>query len=204
MGKEEILAKRYACGLAECAVDASKLDEVREDVKTLAEVLDPHSGRNHVPEFLDLLQSPMLPPAEKRAAAQKVLTALGIGEIAGDFLFVLVEHGRIQLLPHIVKCFAGIAGAMTGELTAMVHSARDLTPEQELRLSEALSAAFGVRVRIHQQVVPGLLAGIRVTVGDKTFDGTVLGRLEELKHRLMAGGNRGFATLDAAADAAEG
>lgn len=187
MATEEVIAKRYALGLAEQAKDEGKLRDARRDLRALADLLDPVAGGAHVPEFAAFLAAPGIPSGEKQALAAKVVAQTGIGQTVGDFLGVLIRHDRVALLPRVARLFADIAGALSGELIALVHTARPLSEDQDRRLSEALSSAFSVKVRIHQRIEPGLLAGARITVGDKTLDGTVLGRLESLKHTLVAG-----------------
>lgn len=186
MGQEDVIARRYARGLAEYAGDENRMDEVRRDVRLLADLLDPGAGDSYVPEFRDFLSSPVVSPADKLAAAGKILAEAGVGRETADFLSILIEHNRVELLPRVARAFADFSGEMTGELTAVVHTARPLSDDQARRLTEALSAAVGGQVRIHQQVEPALLAGARITVGDKTFDGTVLGRLERLRHHLVS------------------
>ena len=53
MAQENIIAKRYARGLAEHAREAGQVHEVREDLELLADLLDPHSGEHSIPELLD-------------------------------------------------------------------------------------------------------------------------------------------------------
>lgn len=198
MAQNDIIARRYAKGLAECAGEAGRLQEAREDIRALAAVLDPASGESHVPEFRDFLDSPVVTPAEKLAAAENIMDQMGIGDITADFVKVLLKHGRVGLLPLIVREFRDICGPLTGEYTAVVHTARLLTADQADRLAEALSEAFGGTVRLHQRVDASLLAGVKITVGDRTLDGTVAGRLAELKERLLRTGE-----FETGADAVE-
>lgn len=188
MTQEEIIAGRYARGLAELARDRDCMDEVRDDLRSLDEILDPGSGDVHVPEFKDFLSSPMVMPADKQVVSKAVMEKMGIGETVANFLCVLIERNRVDLLSRVARGFSTLAGELTGEYAALVRTARPLTHEQRERLAAALSAAFGGVVRIHQRVDPGLLAGARIMVGDRAFDGTVLGRLAALRHRFASGG----------------
>lgn len=188
MANDGVIARRYARGLAEFARDESRLDEVRRDLRRLADVVDSGASPDGRSELLAFLRSPIATPADKAAACERILRELGIGDDVANFLQVLLRHNRVELLPRIVRSFAEIAGRVTGEYTAVVHTARPLSDDQSERLEKALSTAFGARVAVHQQVEPGLLAGARIAVGDKTFDGTVLGRLRELRQRLIASG----------------
>jgi F-type H+-transporting ATPase subunit delta len=92
----------------------------------------------------------------------------------------------VELLPRAALAFAELADNADGWLTAVVHTARPLAEGQPERLAQALSGALGRQVRLRQVVEPGLLAGARVEVGGRTFDGSVLGGLERLKGHLVA------------------
>ncbi len=202
MGQEDVIARRYARGLAEEVAEHGDFPRVRGDLALLAGVLDPRAGKTYVPEFAGFLTSPTVTAGDKAAAAGTIAEKLGLGSTAADFLAVLIRHGRVALLPRIEQAFSALAGEMTGERTAVAHTARPLTADQEARLARALSAALGGPVHISQRVEPGLLAGAKVTVGDVTFDGTVLGRLESLKDHLLTKGV-GALTTPPAEDAAE-
>ncbi len=188
MPQDDLIARRYARGLAELAGERNDVDQVRADVKFVSDLLDPMAGERHSPELLDFLISPVVTPENKLAAAKRIMEQSGVCEPVANLLGVLVERGRVELMPNVARAFADLAGSMTGEYTALVQTARPLSEEQSRRLSDALSAAFGGVVRLHQQIEPGLLAGARVTVGDKTFDGSVLGRLDGLRQQLTATG----------------
>jgi F-type H+-transporting ATPase subunit delta len=124
--------------------------------------------------------------SEKLTLARGIVESIGFSGVTGDFLAVLVRHGRVGLLPRIAEEFASLADSAAGFLTAEVRTARLLDAEQRERLSQALSRVTGIGVRLRQTVDPELLAGASVTVGGRTFDGSVAGGLERLRHRLAA------------------
>ena len=185
MAQENIIAKRYAKGLAEHAREAGQVHEVREDLELLADLLDPHSGAHSIPEFLDFLSTPVVTRKDKLDATDVILKDLGIGKIVSDFLNVLILHGRVALAPNIARAYNQLITEMTHERTAVVHTARQLKDDQKAALAEALSKATGGSVRVMQRVEPGLLGGIRVTIGEVEIDGTVLGRLEWFRQALL-------------------
>lgn len=201
MGQEDVIARRYARGLAEQAADTGDFPRIRADVALLVGVLDPGAAATYVPEFALFLDSPSISAGDKAAGAERIAEKLGLGKTTTAFLAVLVRHGRAGLMPRIARAFADFAGDMTGERTAVVHTARLLTADQEERLARALSAAAGGPVHLRQQVEPGLLAGAKVTVGGVIYDGTVLGRLESLKNQLITKGIGALTTPDGAAKA---
>lgn len=186
MSQDEVIAKRYARGLAEHAMDAGGMPAIRADLHTVARLLDPKAGDTYVPEFAAYLDSPLASSADKRTAVASMLGKAGVGQEVVDFLGVLIERGRVRLLPKIAGEFGELAGVLTGDRSVLVQTARPLTAEQEERLADALSGVCGGRVHLRQQVEPGLLAGAKVVMGDRTYDGTVLGKLEAMRQHLTA------------------
>ena len=67
---------------------------------------------------------------------------------------------------------------------ADVVSAYPLTEEQETALSAQLAKLSGKTVKLNVSVDESLLAGLKVTFGDKVYDGTVGARLAGMKNKL--------------------
>lgn len=184
MSQEDIIATRYAKGLAELALEKGEIEIVGRDLAALADLVDPHSGDFSVPEFLDFLNTPVVAPQAKLDATDVILAKMGIGKTVSDFLNVLIEHNRVGLIPNINRQFAFIAADLTREHAAAVFTARPLTADQSERLVKALEKALDARVRLVMQVEPGLLGGMRVEVDGHVIDGTIVGRLESLRQQL--------------------
>ena len=70
------------------------------------------------------------------------------------------------------------------KVVAVVKTAVPLTDEQLTRLRSSLGRIYGRAVSVHIEVEPEVLGGIRVQVGDEVIDGTVAGRLEDLRRRM--------------------
>ncbi|HEX3720129.1 MAG TPA: F0F1 ATP synthase subunit delta [Verrucomicrobiae bacterium] len=65
--------------------------------------------------------------------------------------------------------------------TAKVESATALPPQTQAQIQSDLSHRYGAGLTFTFSQNPGLIGGIRVQVGGDVYDGTVLGRLNELK-----------------------
>jgi len=70
------------------------------------------------------------------------------------------------------------------KVVAVVSSPVDLSGEQLGRLNAALAKIYRRPVVVHVQVEPGLLGGLEIKVGDEVIDGSVAGRLAEIRSRL--------------------
>lgn len=186
MPQEDVIARRYAKGLAEHAAEENKVDEVRRDLGQLADLVDPYSGDYSIPELLDFLNTPVAHTNAKLEATDVIMEKIGVGKIVSDFLNVLILHSRIGLLPRINRQFNLIVADLTNEHAATVFTALPLTTDQSARLTAALEKALSAKVRLVQQVEPGLVAGARIEVDGHLLDGTVVGKLESLKQKLLA------------------
>src|SRR5581483_5520898 len=96
------LAARYASALVDVAtgpkagVDPQK---VLADLRGFRETF--HSSA----ELRNALTSPSVPPARKRAVIGRIGELLGISRVPRNFLFVLADHRRIEILDEVVESF---------------------------------------------------------------------------------------------------
>jgi F-type H+-transporting ATPase subunit delta len=67
---------------------------------------------------------------------------------------------------------------------ATVEVAKSLTDEQASRLKAALSRQVGRDVTVNIVINPAVLGGVRVSIGDEVIEGTVAGRLSDVRRKL--------------------
>jgi F-type H+-transporting ATPase subunit delta len=182
---ESVIASRYANGLASHAREQNALEDVRADLNTLADLLDPERGEIAAAELPDLLASPAIPDADKIRITDTLCAKLEIGKIVSQFLNVLIRKKRINIVGEIARQYDRIASDLQGVANAVAESAAPLTPAQEEDLNAALARATGRRVQLSVRVDPELVAGLRVRLADRVIDGTLAGRLDRLGERLQ-------------------
>jgi F-type H+-transporting ATPase subunit delta len=90
------------------------------------------------------------------------------------------------MLGEIVAEYAKLEQRARGTEPLLVTSAEALRAEDLRSLVGRLERLYGKRFEVTQEVNPALIGGVRVTLGDKRFDGTVAGRLDELSRTLFA------------------
>ncbi len=98
----------------------------------------------------------------------------------------VVERPRGRGIDSGLEVYSRITAERRRRLVATVRSAVALTEQQQRRLVDALSAAYGHEVRLNVEVDPEVLGGLSVRVEDELIDGTVRGRLDEVRRRLGA------------------
>jgi F-type H+-transporting ATPase subunit delta len=98
---------------------------------------------------------------------------------------LLVRKGRTGLAPEIEEYFKRLVEQREGIARVTARTAVPLSDAEQEALSQAISRQTGQRVILDTQVDPALLGGVVVQIGDRLVDGSVKGRLEELRERLV-------------------
>ncbi|WP_295994778.1 F0F1 ATP synthase subunit delta [Rugamonas sp.] len=105
---------------------------------------------------------------------------------AQNFLTMLVENGRLSLLPEIGAQFQQLKNSVEGAADAVIVSAFDLTPAQVAELIATLEKKFKRKLNPVVTVDPALIGGVRVVVGDEVLDTSVQARLQQMRAALVA------------------
>jgi F-type H+-transporting ATPase subunit delta len=98
----------------------------------------------------------------------------------------VLENGRLSVLPEIAAQFSTLVNAQGGVSDALVESAFPIDAGQLPDVLATLEKRFGRRLNARVEVLPELIGGIRVTVGDEVLDTSVKARLEQMKLSLAS------------------
>lgn len=64
-----------------------------------------------------------------------------------------------------------------------------MSNEQIEKIQESLSTRLNCKVELTNSLDEKLLGGVKVSIEDKIFDGSIKNKLEKLKESLISGGN---------------
>lgn len=101
-----------------------------------------------------------------------------------NFVHVLVDNERLQVLPEIRDLFVARKNEHEGVLEALIASAFPLDDATLASLKADLEARFKARLNIEVQVDPELIGGVRIAVGDEVIDASVRGKLANMAAAL--------------------
>ena len=133
--------------------------------------------------MVDVLTSPRL-DACRQGFAVPVIAGDRFSDEMRNFVRVLIEADRIELLPEIATLFEALRNEAEGVAKATIETALPLTDAQLAEITDALSKRFGKRIEASTSVNKALIGGARIAVGDTVIDGSVRGKLEQMKHAL--------------------
>jgi F-type H+-transporting ATPase subunit delta len=178
------VATRYANAFADVVTAKDSGVAPAEAVRQLRTFRDVVSSSR---ELHAVLVSPAVPSSRKRAVVDKLAGPLELSRLTRNFLWVLIDHRRIDLLHGIVERFEVVIDERMGYARAEVTSAAELKEEQRGSLTEQLERLTGKRIRSRFAVDPSLIGGVMARVGSTVYDGSVRGQLQALERRLSAG-----------------
>lgn len=152
--------------------------------------LDPWSGTLTFLAALaeDRALAPVIgnPLIDREALSRLLLEIAGehIDAEGGNLVRLLVQNGRLPLLPQIRDLYEALKAEKQRVLKVHVTSAFALKPAQEKLIADTLKAKLGREVTITSEKDAELLGGVHIRAGDLVIDGTVRGKLQQLANEL--------------------
>jgi len=170
---------RYARALTDVVFGRNlEADKALRELQSICELMAENEDLRRVWE------NPALPPEQKRGLLDAIVARGGISRPVRNLVAVVMDHGRMALLPHIAKQFESEVMARLNLAEAEITSARELGEEEKRALEDQIARMTGKQVRARYGHNPGLLGGAVVKIGSTIYDGSVLGQLNKMREQL--------------------
>ena len=172
-------AKEYGRALADLAAEEKIEEQLLSETRAVRALFRENPG------YARLLASPDVPKTERTALLDeafggrvhryllhflKLITERGYAAQTADFL---LEYDRLYCERHNI-------------VTASVQSAVPLSEDQAVRLRDKLCTVTGKNVELSCTVDSALIGGIRLTVNNTLFEGSVRAKLDQMRASLAA------------------
>lgn len=183
MADNNTIARPYAQAVFELAHEAGELTEWSRSLDTARQLLA--DGR-----VVEYLSNPTFDDAQRREFLTGLFADAGDTLLAGasrqgtNFLKLLLENGRIAVLPEIAEHFEVLKARVENLVDVIVTSASPLSGEQQAAISKALRARLGCDVKLETEIDENLIGGAVIKAGDVVIDGSLRSRLEGLANAL--------------------
>ena len=180
MQESKQVAKNYAQALIELAgSDLGLQEEFLNEIKVINESISQVKGAKQI------FENPGIAKDEKKEILKKLFNGK-INQKNINLLFLLIDKQRFNLLPAIQNQLTRLVNKNKGMAIAKVSSASELDSTTLTAIRQKLENILGKseKVTIESNVEPGLLGGIVIKMNDLVYDGSIKGKLENLKRKL--------------------
>jgi F-type H+-transporting ATPase subunit delta len=157
--------------------------------------LDPLATRRQLADFNDtlaasqalreVLSNPAIPSDQKLRVLDAIAGRLGVFPQVRNFLAVIMDHQRINVLQEILDEYHGLADEQAGLAEAEITTARPLDDRDRAELEAQVARLAGGRVHAIYREDTSLLGGAVVRIGSTVYDGSVRAQLLGLRQKLI-------------------
>ena len=137
------------------------------------------------PDVQDFARNPNVSEAQVSDAFAAMVKS-PVNAEANNFIKLLIENGRVSLLPEIGAQFAVLKNAQEGAADAEITSAFEISAAQVAELVTTLEKKFGRKLNPTVTVDSSLIGGVRVVVGDEVLDTSVRAKLQQMNVALAS------------------
>jgi len=171
--------EHYADALIALAKANNSLREIELELVDLLEFM-------HKNEQLQrFLNSATIEQKGKRSAMDEILEG-HTNPLLIDFISMLLTANNLPLLEDISESFSEKASKEHKNVSGEIHAAINLTDFQVEEIENEIGRILDKKLNLRPRIVPGILGGILVKVGDFIVDGTIDRQLSEAKKQLLA------------------
>ena len=174
-----IVARRYAVALYELGKEKASLESIENELNVLAEVYE------NEPAFSTYMNTPRVATEDKKNFIRNTFKDLTKDLV--NTLLLLVDKGRVEIIPDMVRSFVEMKNEASGVAEADVYSVRELSSEELAQVEKVFVKRLNLNtLRMNNIVDASLLGGIRVQIGNKIYDGTLATQLKRLEQNLTS------------------
>jgi len=172
-----VVAKRYAKALHASAEESGSVEQTGEQLRAVLDVY------NQEPDLRVIMSHPGI-AADAKLDLIKRAFGDGLSELVISTLKLLIERGRFSVLPALYQAYTAIADERSGRARAIVYSAYELSEADNQAIAAQFGKLTGKTITVENVVDKSLIGGIRVRIGDRLYEGSVAGKLEQLRKQL--------------------
>ncbi|BCG49088.1 ATP synthase delta chain [Citrifermentans bremense] len=175
------IAKRYAKALVQIGSEAGSVEGFNGELNRFSTLLTESR------ELGAIFGNPAYGIDEKKGILKDLVAKASISPMISNLLMLLLERGRLMVLPQIAESYGVYADELSGVIRPTLSSGLPLDAAQIEEIKGALAKSTGKKVELKVVVDPSLIGGVVTQIGDKVFDGSVRTQLANIQDILQKG-----------------
>ena len=175
------LARRYARALLDIGREEGQVRKILSEVDRFSRLLA------ESPSLREAMEAIHVNRRDKVAALESVVIPERFLPSTKNFLLLLVDKGRMNVLPQILLELRRMVEELEGIERVEVVVPLPLPATQKDLLKVVLERQTGKRIELEEKVDPAVLGGMVVKVGSTVYDGSVRTQLSKFQEILQKG-----------------
>jgi len=174
---ESKIAVRYAKALFEFAVEANKLDIIKNDVDFLNSLYE-------VNEFIEFLNNPILQPSKKQQIINKIVKDI-ISKETLKFINLITKNRREKYLPGISRKFIADYYNNKNIKPAILTTSVKIDETLRDKIISVIKSVYETEVIVEDKIDSSIIGGFILTVDDQQYDASVASKLKDFNYKLV-------------------
>ena len=170
------LARPYAKALFASANESNRLEEMANELKTMAAVSKSEG-------VINTIENPVL----SRQEVVDILVNLfeeNISKTSQKLLEILAENKRLNLLESIYTIYQSLLEKHNNQKSIEVFVAVEPGDEAKESIEQKLKSTYGKDANIYFSKDPTMMGGLSIKIGDETLDLSIKGKINKLVNQL--------------------
>ena len=172
-------AERYSLALYELSNESNLLVQVEEQCLSILGLI------NSSEDFKNLIKDPTI----KQDDLLKIITSISenykFETLFKNFLKFLIQKRRFFFLERILLSFIDICSKKRGELKAELKSAKELTEDEIIKITDELIKNFSSKIKLNYKYDKSLIGGLVLQVGSTMVDTSIKNKLQQIENRMI-------------------
>jgi F-type H+-transporting ATPase subunit delta len=172
------ISKRYARAFFDIAGEEQKLEQYYNELHQFSSVIAQNK------DLGGFLANPIFEQEIKKKVLEKIIGKLSLSPMTINFLKLLIDKKRIDILPDIETCYRQLMDETLQKVRVTVKTAFPLSGEMRSYITSSLKKMTGRTVDVTVENDKNLLGGIVIGVGDTLYDGSIKNQLNNMRNLL--------------------
>jgi F-type H+-transporting ATPase subunit delta len=175
------LARRYARALLAIGGEEGNTRRILEETERFVALV------TEIPLLGETLEAAHINRRDKKTALEASLAPFAFLPSTRNFLFLLVDKRRMNILSPIVTELRRLIEQSEGIERVEISVPMPLSGAQRDLLQSALEGQTGKKVVLEEKVEPDVLGGMVVKVGSTVYDGSARTQIQQIRENLEKG-----------------
>ena len=172
-------ADRYSLALYELSIEGNVLNEIENQSLSVLNLIDQNK------DFSNLIKDPTITQDNLINVVKIISENNKFETLFKNFLSFLIKKRRFFFLERILKSFIEICSKKRGELKAELKSAKELSNDEIIKITEELNKNFGSKIKLNYKYDKSLIGGLVLQVGSTMVDASIKNRLQQIENRMI-------------------